>query len=366
MTLCRTLCSAWRRIRDNIVYQAAALFLPQDGLALFASSKGDKFSNITALTEKLDSLSMPFVLMAQNDFQTRPFRSLVVLARARVVVLDAASPFARIRPSQNTVLIHCWHACGAYKKVAFDAKRKDFDEKSEEKRIQRIHRGISWFVCTSEETARIYAGAFRLPLERMLVFGSPRMDAVLQAAHSPEPSEYTVLFAPTYRTFGQKTRYLPPMPDDRALRQVLESELGEKVRLAFRSHPSLSVSNIPEGWEDWSALPQEEALRRTSVLVTDYSSIFFDFLPFKRPIVFYVPDYEVYQRHERELYFSPYDAFPKTTCSDEGTLSEILVQCRHEKAGYGEVWQKHMSACDGRASERLCHFIQQIMKRNKK
>lgn len=358
----RKLRSFCRKAEDKIVYRVVSALLAQDKLVLLSSSPDDKFSHLTALSEKLCAQVMPFIQLTREQFQAHPLRTLVSLARVRVLVIDAAFPSARIKLHRNTCLISCWHAGGAYKKVAFDAKRKNCDEASEEKRINRIHGRIDWFVCTSEETARVYAKAFRLPLERMLVFGSPRLDATLRELNFPAPSTYTILYAPTYRTQGKNARYLPPLPDAEALGAPLAFRLGENVRLAFRGHPTAPVPEDFKGWEDWSNIPQHEALHRASVLITDYSSIFFDFLPLKRPIIFYVPDFEDYQCHERELYFSPYDVFPNTTCSDERTLMQMLVQCRHMKVNYGEIWQKHMSACDGKASERLCAFIQKIMK----
>lgn len=349
--------SGWR----NAVYRAAAAILPQNKLILLSSSKHDKFENISALAQKLRDESVPFTWLAQEQLISRSFRHLVSLARAHVLVIDAASPSAHVKLHRNTCLIHCWHAGGAYKKVAFDAKRKKHEDTNEEKRIEKIHRGISYFVCTSEETARVYAKAFRLKRDQILVFGSPRLDASLREPVSPAPSEYTVLYAPTYRTQGKNTRSLPPLPDANALRSALKAQLAEDVRLVFRGHPTAPVPDDLRGWENWSDIPQYKALKRASVLITDYSSILFDFLPFKRPIIFYVPDFSNYQSNDRELYFSPYDVFPDTTCSDETTLVRILVNCRHIKAEYRDFWQKHMSACDGKATERLCSFIQEIM-----
>ena len=142
----RKLRSRWRKGQENIVYRLAVALLAQDRLVLLSSSLDDKFSNITALSEKLCERAMPFIRLTQEQLQAHPLRSLVSLARARVLVIDAASPASRIKLHRNTCLIHCWHAGGAYKKVAFDAKRKNYDDASEEKRIKRIHRGISWFV----------------------------------------------------------------------------------------------------------------------------------------------------------------------------------------------------------------------------
>lgn len=348
----------------NIFYRLVSAIIPQNQLVLLTSSPEDKFGNITALAKKLKEMAIPFYQLDRKQFQKHPLRALVTLARAHVFVIDAASPVSRLKLHRNTRLLQCWHACGAYKKIAFDAKRKNYNDANEEIRIQRIHGRTSWFVCTSQETARTYSKAFRLPLDRMLVFGSPRLDAYIQDSLCPAPAVYTLLYAPTYRTRDDSTRYIPPPPDAEALRAGLTARLGETVRLAFRGHPTAPVLPAFDDWEDWSNLSQQEALRRASVLITDYSSIFFDFLPYRRPIVFYVPDFDEYQRQERELYFSPYDAFPETTCSDERTLLNVLTQCRHMKTGYEAIWQKHMSACDGKSSERLCTFIKKIMKRD--
>lgn len=349
-----------RRIGQKIVYQSSARVLSQDKLVLFSSSPKDKFGNITALATKLREKRIPFLWLTREELILHPFRAFITFAKARVLVVDAAPPSAYVKLSRNSTLIYCWHACGAYKKVGFDAKRRDRSDASEERRIQRIHGKIDYFVCSSEEVDRILAKAFRLPQEKMLVFGSPRLDTVIREADFPTPPTYTVLYAPTYRTHAGK-RHLPTVPEANILRKSLRSRLGEDVRLVFRGHPTAPVPDDLRGWEDWSNLPQQEALRKASVLITDYSSIFFDYLPFNRPIIFYVPDFEDYQIHERGLYFSPYDLFPETTCADEDGLLRLLENYHCMAVDYKPIWQKYMSACDGNATERLCAFIQKHM-----
>ena len=353
--------SIWRRFKENLIYKIASYFLCQDRIILLSSSSDDKFGNISALAKTLCKHETSYIWMTYEQMKEHPFKSLIILARARILVIDAASPAARIKLSKKTCLIHCWHACGAYKKIGFDAKRKKYNESSEEKRIKRIHRGISWFVCTSEETARIYAKAFRLPIERMLVFGSPRLDIILQKK-STNPKIYTILYAPTYRTDEKNMRHVPQLPNAKELQEILSLYLGEKIRLVFRSHPTVSPPYDLKGWEDWSNIPQFDALSNASILITDYSSIFFDFLVFNRPIVFYIPDLKKYQQNERGLYFSPYEYFSETTCSDKNTLINILLKCHNKKINYSNIWNKYMSSCDGNASERIYLFIKNNFK----
>lgn len=358
----RKLFSYIRKIRNFVVYWIAASLLPKKDIVLFSSSKNDQFGNISSLELYFQNTNVKFKRIFKDQLKYDPFYFLISLAQAHVLVIDASSPAAQFGLHHKTCLIHCWHAGGAYKKIAFDAKRKNCEDINEEKRIKRIHRCISYFVCSSVETAHVYAKAFRIKLHQMLIFGLPRLDACMQDPIPDPPRSYTILFAPTYRTQEKNSRHLPPMPDAVFLRSVLREQLGEDVRLAFRGHPTAPVPTNLIGWENWSDIPQSEALKCASVLITDYSSIIFDFLLFKRPIVFYVPDMDEYQYCERELYFSPYDVFPQTTCADLHNLIRILTDCRYMKVDYKEFWQEHMSACDGRSTQRLCAFIQEIMR----
>ena len=345
------------RFAENVVYKIASHRLEKNSIILYSSSLDDKFANIGAVASKLKEKKISFVRLSQLYRLLHPLRFYTKLAKARVLLIDGNSPAAHVKLHPDTCLISCWHACGAYKKMGFDAKRKGYSDKNEERRLNRVHRDISYFVCTSEDVADIYADAFHLQRSKMLIFGSPRLDKILTSPLPPKPATYTVLYAPTYRTGSHNKRALLPLPDGELLRARLEDSLGEPVTLAFRGHPTSPKPDSIAGWKDWTDLPQQDALNGASVLVSDYSSIFFDYLPLARPVVFYIPDFEAYQRDEKELYFSPYELFPETTCQSEKELVETLVRCRHAKADHSQVWNKFMSACDGHASERLCDFM---------
>lgn len=104
-----------------------------------------------------------------------------------------------------------------------------------------------------------------------------------------------------------------------------------------------------------------DLLAIVDILVTDYSSVLFDFLPFDKPVVFYVPD-EAHYRSVRGLYFDMHE-LPGSTCSDEQRLAadvervldrgddEAILRRRAE-------WQKKYTPHeDGNATERTISFF---------
>ena len=86
--------------------------------------------------------------------------------------------------------------------------------------------------------------------------------------------------------------------------------------------PGWVVSNIfivEEG-----AFDVYELLSVSDALITDYSSIMFDFEITGKPILFFMPDLEEYQRNERELYFEPCQVVKNFCMSAEDLVPELI------------------------------------------
>src|SRR5690606_23669416 len=106
-----------------------------------------------------------------------------------------------------------------------------------------------------------------------------------------------------------------------------------------------------------------ELLTITDVLITDYSSIFFDYLPTGRPILFYTYDLEQYQQ-ERGLYFGM-EEMPGPSCATLEQLNTQLQQTLEQLAGnnwqadarYRAAQQKFSPNEDGQATQRAVEFF---------
>jgi CDP-glycerol glycerophosphotransferase (TagB/SpsB family) len=102
------------------------------------------------------------------------------------------------------------------------------------------------------------------------------------------------------------------------------------------------------------------------LLITDYSSIYIDFLLTKRPIIFAPFDLEEYTRNDRELYFNYNDVTPGPKCQN---WDEVLVELKKFISGeddYKEERQivndRFKTFQDGNASERIVEYIQKYLK----
>ena len=217
-----------------------------------------------------------------------------------------------------------------------------------------------WALIEDHDLLDVYRG-------RTIVAGSPRLDTSLTMSAqertalrgrlglAEDDERRLVLFAPTWRG-GVSKREL----DREALVADLTAMASrDDVLVVYRAHRlsekllagvDLPVSVVPKD------IDTNELLAAVDVLVTDYSSILFDFLPQKRPIVLYMHDIEEY-RAERGLYLDPAEV-PGLACYDRGELASAIGRAL---AGEGVAPQEALARyCpyeDGRASARLARFF---------
>ena len=181
----------------------------------------------------------------------------------------------------------------------------------------RIHSNYDVCLVASQTAAPHYAEAFRQPLERFrsdlgiprtdVLFGEERLArtrAAVRERYGLTDGRRVILYAPTFRgdsvTDARAT-------DDLDLR-VLRDALGADHVLLVRLHPFIrSATPIGPDLADFAIDVSDhpdinELMLVSDVLVTDYSSAIFEFALLHRPMVFFAPDYEAYER-ERGFYF---------------------------------------------------------------
>lgn len=113
-----------------------------------------------------------------------------------------------------------------------------------------------------------------------------------------------VLYAPTFRN-SDDLSYVTSLDANMLLNELRNKFSGNWV-LVYRLHPNVSFNNdFPRGTIDASKYKDMQALLLMSdILLTDFSSVMFDFMLLDRPCFLYTPDYDRYKKNERNTYFA--------------------------------------------------------------
>ena len=261
-----------------------------------------------------------------RQIPTNSFRAMKELSTAQFWIDNCRKNFFPKKKS-GQIYIQTWHG-SPLKKIEGDAAQLPEKYKSMAKRDSSV---TDYMVSGCEFLTQIFQKSFWYD-RQVLNCGSPRTDILFDTAHvrSVRKKVYdyyrfledskTVLYAPTFRQSGTLEPYAI---DYELLRDSLQRKFGVNWNIIVRLHPNLmrlaDDLRIPPFVHNGSFYPEiQELLCASDIVVTDLSSLMFDFSLLKRPVFLVCLDFEEYQTADRELYFSPGDLpFPFSESNEE-------------------------------------------------
>lgn len=302
------------------------------------------------------------------------------LAAAKVLVLNTRLP-EYVTPKPGQVFVQCWHGT-PLKRLGYDVKIETTNALNTTSelagRFGMDAKKWTYLLSPSPYTSEHLADAFGLPAERradvILEEGYPRNDEValaaadasgerqreLRAALGVPEGKRAMLYAPTWRDdsyqagVGYTFDYLIDF-------DLLRRELGDEWVVLFRPHYYIANHFDFSAYEgfviDVSAWDNvNELYIAADALVTDYSSVMFDYAILRRPMALFVPDYETYADKIRGFYFDLSEV-PGPRCVETAELARAL---RDEAAYWREFGEKYDAFVarfcpkdDGHAAERV-------------
>ncbi|MFJ1702804.1 CDP-glycerol glycerophosphotransferase family protein [Kitasatospora sp. NPDC088346] len=215
---------------------------------------------------------------------------------------------------------------------------------------------------TSEHFARAFPGRYTMldtgyPRNDRLALATPEECAAVRERLGIAPGSTAVLYAPTHRE--AQGGYVPL-----ADLKELAHRLGPSFTLLVRTHyfHDGGAGDLTAGPEDARVLDVsdhpvvEDLFLASDALVTDYSSMMFDYAVLDRPIVIFAPDWAEYRR-DRGVYFDLMAEPPGAVAADQDRLAEALLAGDPEPAARAAFRKRFCPWDDGGAAERVVRRV---------
>lgn len=367
------------RIGLGVVYPLMRLIPLRGNQGLFESQMGKSASdNPRAIFEEMMSqvprlrpiwVSDGGDQVSKDLPETRTVRRdsygyLYALARSKFLIDNQSFPRYFVKRRTQRYL-QTWHGI-PLKKMGKDLRNRN--RASEDARLNEHVRKWDGLNVASPYFERVFIPAFGFR-GTQIKYGSPRLDSLVNGKINATSAKNrlgipvgkrVVLFAPTFRPRNGRGRAVD-FPID--LKQW-ESKYGSDVVLLVRSH-YLNVFRLPKQDAiqciDVSTHSDINELYAVSdVLVTDYSSVMFDFAVLDRPIVIFAPDYEAYAFGNPGTYFDLRKTPPGAFVQSNDALFEAIDDAFEAgKAGpeLAEFRGLYVGDEDGLASRRSVAFL---------
>ena len=305
-------------------------------------------------------------LKSMLSYGVTTLKSMHHLARARVCVLDAYWPaVSMLRHKDSLAVVQMWHAMGKIKKSGYQSVGKEFGRSSMLAHELRMHRNYDVIIAGGKAFDPFYCASFGVDESVLYNVGLPRMDMLRENAEKcrkqffevyPElEGKKLVLYAPTFRK-GQRL-------ESRPLIDAFDFN-GEQA-LIIKRHPNQQLDPACLGQAlTCDKVPTSTVLSVCDCVITDYSAITIEAALLKKPVYFYLFDYEDYMS-KNGLNVKLFDEFPDSTFTEPKKLMAAISDGRYDHDNYDRFCAKYLPAPGMRATDAICALILDCMKRNK-
>lgn len=343
---------------------------------LFASdSRSDMSGNFQYVYDEIVRRNIDYqihFMLKKGVSEKKTYKEIVDLAyhiaTSKVVILDDFYPMIySLKIREGAELVQLWHAVGAFKTFGFSRLGRPGGPSPK----SRNHRNYTKAIVSSKNVAKHYAEGFGIDKEKVISTGIPRTDVFFDKDYQQSVREKlyaefpflkekkVIMFAPTFRGNGQQSAHYPMEVLDLAR---LYEQLHEEYVFLFKIHPFVKNDfSIPYQYSDFyydfsSYREINDLLFITDILITDYSSVCFEFALLNKPMLFFAFDVEEYVR-TRDFYYDFHSFIPGPLVRSAEEIVERIQRRDFNTEKIDPFVRYFFDDADGRASERVVDQI---------
>lgn len=325
-----------------------------------------------------DKYQVPYVYRFTKEWYQSVGRASVWVTNTRTKTWIEKHP--------KTCYIETWHGT-PLKRLGLDIQSVNIGNETTEGYHQSVKEETAlwdYLISPSRYATEIFSQAFNIPQEKILEVGYPRNDQLFLTNQREQArikrklgineNQSIILYAPTWRdnllkennTYG----FTFPFDIDSVL-NVLPKDAILLIRMHYLVKEAFDFSKYNGRVIDVSDYEEMgELLQISDLLITDYSSVFFDFSLLHRPMIFYMFDRKDYQEALRGTYFDVDTTLPAPIVeTQEALLEQLFAYSQGKSILDEEKWQafhkKFNQFEKGSATEQVINVIMEAINKNR-
>ena len=293
------------------------------------------------------------------------------LALSKYWVNNIIFPIHTKRP--GNVYLQTWHGT-PLKKLGYDITIPGPEVEGREN-FYYESRNWDYLISSNKYSSEIFARAFKYK-KKFLELGYPINDIFfkdntetienLKTKLNIPKDKKIILYAPTWKDDEKNASWEHYFNLEIDLERLYERFKDEYVILLKMHHLVSENLVIDEKMKDFaidlsSFGDIQELYIMSDILITDYSSVFFDYAHSRRPILFFVPDLNHYIENVRGLYLNMEKDLPGPLIKDNDELIDILENIdevsKDYEERYDEFYERFCSLCTGESSQKIIEKV---------
>lgn len=319
------------------------------------------------IEKAFDKSTVSKKIIVQNLDQTHPKIIYHLMTSSKIIVDNYIGFLSAVTFQAGTECIQIWHANGAIKKFGLADHSAKLRNSLSQKRFRKVYANFHKIVVGSDAMADIFHKAFGVDKERVLKTGMPRTDLFFDYDKKNEiyrtlnqrikiDHRKIILYAPTFR--DQELDHFNLHLDLEKMFKHLSNEyiLLIKLHPAILQHLNLETKYPGFAFDVSGHKKMNDLLLITDLLITDYSSIPFEYSLLEKPMLFFAYDLDQYTK-ERGLWGEYSDLVPGPILKTTREIIEIIETKAYDFGKIKEFSMKWNQYNNGKASENFVRYI---------
>ena len=349
----------------------------EENEVLFLSDSREDFSgNFLFLKEEIERRKKYHItgIFKRNfrDKKRRNFKERMYLlksiCRAKYIFVDDFYPnIYTIKLRKDKQLVQLWHAMGAYKTVGYARIGKPGGPKG----YTYTHRNYTGCIVSGKGIIKDYAQAFGISEDKVHPLGIPRTDIFFDKKYKEKTikelykkyprlkNKKVILFAPTFRGNGKRdAHYNYDWLDFEKIKKQFKRDYVCIIKMHpfIQNKPDYDFNNDDFYLDLSNEREINDLLFITDLLITDYSSVIYEYSLFKKPIIFFTPDFDDYVASRSFFYdFERYNYGVRANNLDE--LIKAIKNNKLDQKKIDDFYDYFCGACDGNSTKRVYDFF---------
>ncbi len=292
------------------------------------------------------------------------YRQMYHLATSRVCLVDTyIIPVSILKHKKNLTIIQLCHGIGNLKKFGHQTLDNESGKGRHLSELMNMHSGYDYLISTSKKTSEFYAQAFNMSVDKMLNFGTPKIDYILNIGKKKKEvlkkyphlkDKPVILYVSTFRTYEDD--YLKKFVD--AAKNYLDkyNVIMHIHPVAYKHHPDIDKYITDDRIYRCKDIQTVDLLSVVDYAITDYSSFVFEPAILEKPTYLYVSDYDKYTE-KNGLNVNIFEELPGYVFRDANDLFKKIETGKYDKKIVKKFRDRHVENCKGTATKEIVDFM---------
>lgn len=342
-----------------------------ENFVILADSKSDGVPfSLRAMYKELQARNYNVLVWCHNydrlSFIQKLIKSILFMkyyAKAKYVfICDYYLPVSSCNKKEDTKVVQLWHASGLQKKFGYDAP----DDLGNLKWVKPT-KNFDLVSVSSELMADVVSKNWRLTRDKVKALGHSRSDFFFEYGYVERckkqfyeqypnaKGKKVILWAPSFRGNGSNATI-------DGVEEVLKvrNQLNDDYFFIIKLHPHLQRKYQVDN----CSIKTEELYPVVDILITDYSSVFYDYLLVGKNVIFYVPDYEEYIK-DRGMYVDYKEEFEFPMVCNISDLPRVVNEYKEVNDQKINMYrEKFIVKNNGLASGVIINYLEERYEKN--